>query len=216
MRKVLLICASDFALTIPNVESQRKSFSILIAKTYEDARTILRNNEFDCLLLDLDMSEVSAHDFIREIKSDKLHTTTPVTLLSTSKKLDLSLELLNSGADDLILKDSDERIIFAKLECMARIKTERIELKKLQRMSQIGETISIYNHQFNNPLTIAMGNLHWLKKNCSDENLLPHIDRMDKALERMSDIVKKIRLLRDYVGRRHTLLENSPDEKRVV
>ena len=77
---------------------------------------------------------------------------------------------------------------------LARIQTQ-LQIKALveesllnKQTSTINSMVTTLNHEINNPLAIALGNLTLAKKNLSEER----IEKSMRALERIADIVKKI------------------------
>ncbi len=61
-----------------------------------------------------------------------------------------------------------------------------------QRMSALRSMIATYNHELTNPLTVCFGFLRMLAKNTEKETY-PEIEKLTTNLNRISDVVKKIR-----------------------
>jgi len=199
MQRILLVDDSRAALMALKSQIDNAQFCVVTAQSVADAWVLLEKEAFDCILSDFEMPDVSGPEFCQRIKVDERLASTPVIMLTSLSQPENLLTAIDAGADDFISKDSDIRIILAKIRAMIRIKAMQDEVTKLRRVEGIKQIIATYNHEFNNPLTIALGNLNWLKKNCSDASQMERIDRLQKALERMTDLVKKIRELREYV-----------------
>jgi CheY-like chemotaxis protein len=199
MDKILIVDDSRSALLALKGQLHADQFFVQTAESPADALKLLESFTPVCILTDYEMPETDGPAFCRQLKQDERFRHIPVIILTSMTGSHHQLTAIESGADDFISKDSDVRIIRAKITAMVRTKRFRDELLQLRRVEGIKQIIATYNHEFNNPLTIAIGNLNWLRKNHVGEEQLARISRLSEALARMSDIVKKIRDLRDYV-----------------
>jgi DNA-binding response OmpR family regulator len=195
MNEILVVGDSQSTLLALKEQLNTEFFSVRTALSAAEALKVLESTTPDCILTEYEMPEIDGPSFCRQIKRSERLQHIPVVVL-TSKD---HLTVIDSGADDFISKDSDIRIIKAKITAMVRIKRLQDELTRLRRVEGIRQIIAIYNHEFNNPLTIAIGNVNWLRKNHSGDEQLTRIGRLSDALVRMSELVKKTRDLRDYV-----------------
>jgi len=199
MNKLLIVDDSRAALLALKGQLESDLYSVQTAFSATEALEILESTTPDCILTDYEMPEMDGPTFCRKVKQNARFLHIPVIVLTSMNGSDHLLTAIDAGADDFISKDSDIRIIKAKITAMVRIKRFQDELTHLRRVEGIKQIIATYNHEFNNPLTIAIGNLNWLKKNQVGQEHLTRINRLSEALERMSELVKKIRNLRDYV-----------------
>lgn len=71
---------------------------------------------------------------------------------------------------------------YQKLEESAAIKLRNEQLETAQSM------VRTYNHEINNPLQIALGNLHLYQRKGDDKSL----QKLEESLERIAEITKKI------------------------
>ena len=208
MNELLIVDDSFAALLAFKEHLDTDLFSIRTTQSASEAFTILETASPDCILIDYEMSETDGPTFCRQLKQNERLRHIPVIVLTSMAGIDYLLTAINAGADDFISKDSDIRIIMAKIAAMVRIKRYQDELTTLRRVEGIKQIIATYNHEFNNPLTIAIGNLNWLRKSYNGSEQLTRIDRLSQALSRMTDLVKKIRNLRDYVEASYAGSEN--------
>lgn len=88
----------------------RNGFETIAAKEGRAASLLLKQEEFDLVLMDLMLPYVSGEQLIRDFReySDK-----PVIVLSAKSMMETRLEMLRAGADDYILKpfDLDEVLV---------------------------------------------------------------------------------------------------------
>lgn len=96
--------------------------------------------------------------------------------LSLSSALAILYETNREALNNLILTS------YQKLEESAAIKLRNEQLETAQNM------VRTYNHEINNPLQIALGNLHLFRRKGDDKSL----QKLEEALMRISEITKKI------------------------
>ncbi len=211
MHKILLVDDSRAALLALKGQIDNALYNVVTSQSATASWDVLIGEPFDCILTDLEMPGESGADFCRRIKADDRVAHIPVIILTSLSQTENILMAIDAGADDFVSKDSDVRVIIAKIRAMVRMKRANEELINLRRVEGIKQIVATYNHEFNNPLTIAIGNLNWLRKNCSDAGQMTRIERLSKALERMGELVTKIRELRDYVEKSYVGQERMID-----
>ena len=91
-----------------------QGFSVDSAYDGEEAVTLLNNNGYDAIILDIMMPKRSGLEVLAEIKKRKLPT--PVMLLTAKSEVDDRVTGLDAGADDYLTKP------FAMKELLARVK----------------------------------------------------------------------------------------------
>lgn len=199
MDRVLIVNDSRAELFALKGQLDADLFSVQTAESAAEALRLLESSVPECILTDYEMPDMDGPAFCRYLKQNDRFKHIPVIVLTSMVGSDYLLTAINSGADDFISKDFDIRIIKAKITAMVGKKRFQDEFNRLRRVDGIKQIIATYNHEFNNPLTIAIGNLNWLRRNNAREDQTIRIDRLSEALLRMSELIKKIRDLRDYV-----------------
>ena len=81
----------------------------------EEALSLLRENVYDCVILDIMMPKLSGIEVLRGIRAEGDRT--PVLLLTAKTQIDDRVEGLDAGADDYLTKP------FAMKELLARIRS---------------------------------------------------------------------------------------------
>lgn len=142
----------------------------------------------DILLLDIMMPQISGLDALKIIRDTKSFLELPIILISAKDEATDIVDGLKIGANDYLTKPINADV------AAARIKIQ-LELTQLYRESLVTEQlhtasamVTTYNHEINNPLSVAIGNLNRMKK----KNNFEDFDEAMAALIRIRDIVKKI------------------------
>jgi DNA-binding response OmpR family regulator len=211
MHTILLLDDSRSAITALQSQTFASLFVVQAATSPSEALKLLDSEPVDCILSDFEMPEMNGPEFCRRLKANSRLSHIPVIILTAINNTENLITAIDAGADDFVPKDADIRIILAKIRAMVRIKHFQDEITKLRRVEGIKQIVATYNHEFNNPLTIALGNANWLKNNSTDPAMMTRISRLVDALNRMGDLVKRIRELRDYVESTYAAGENMVD-----
>ncbi|MFZ9518926.1 MAG: adenylate/guanylate cyclase domain-containing protein [Silvanigrellaceae bacterium] len=97
------------------------------------ALVILSDKEFDAILVDLDMPEMSGLDFLKELKSRNLLADIPTLIVTASDELDLISECITLGAVDFLPKPFDNSILMARIGATIERKKSRDREKQMSR-----------------------------------------------------------------------------------
>jgi DNA-binding response OmpR family regulator len=81
-------------------------------------RTLLYKNEYDLILLDLMLPDVSGNEICRDVR--EAGVTTPIIMLTARDEVEYKIELLNSGADDYITKPFSFDEMIARIQAVLR------------------------------------------------------------------------------------------------
>lgn len=122
MNKILLL---EDDITLGNgIKMVLKDSQVILVHTLEDARKILKNNEFDLLILDINLPDGSGLDLMKEQR--KLSLDTPIILLTAN---DMEIDIVSGlelGADDYITKPFSLAIFRARVNNQLRRKKPNI------------------------------------------------------------------------------------------
>ncbi len=125
MNKILLL---EDDITLGNgIKMVLKNEQVTLVNTLKDAREILKNNEFDLLILDINLPDGSGLDLMKEQKN--LNCETPIILLTAN---DMEIDIVSGlelGADDYITKPFSLAIFRARVNNQLRRK--KININKV-------------------------------------------------------------------------------------
>ena len=154
-----------------------------------EALEAIKNVKPELLLLDFEMPIKNGIQVLKEVRGTYSSFQLPIIMLSASGTDNVIVSALDLGANDFITKPIIPKV------AQARIQTQ-IHLKKFYETSMdhreseaIRSMVVTYNHEINNPLTVALGNLMKIKKELPDH---PAVLKTEDSLLRIATITKKI------------------------
>lgn len=95
-----------------------KEFIVDVVHTGEEGKTKALSTFYAAILLDLNLPDIHGHDVCRELRKAQL--TTPILVISGIKESDSRVSLLDSGADDYLVKPFDPRELIARIHALFR------------------------------------------------------------------------------------------------
>lgn len=95
-----------------------KEFIVDVANTGEEGKAKALSTLYAAILLDLNLPDMHGHDVCRELR--KAQITTPILVVSGIKESDSRVSLLDSGADDYLVKPFDPRELIARIHALFR------------------------------------------------------------------------------------------------
>lgn len=139
----------------------RNGFETIVAKEGRAASLLLKQEEFELVLMDLMLPYVSGEQLIRDFReySDK-----PVIVLSAKSMMETRLEMLRAGADDYILKPFDLDEVLVRIGAVMRrsgITTKKEETLSCGKLvfDMVGNSVSYDG----NPVSLTAKEMQLLK-----------------------------------------------------
>ncbi|MEI8027242.1 MAG: response regulator [Pseudomonadota bacterium] len=143
----------------------------------------------ELLLLDIEMPVKNGVQVLKEVREAYSSMHLPIIMLSASGADSVIVSALDLGANDFITKPIVPKVALARLQTQISLK-KFYETNMDHRESEaIRAMVVTYNHEINNPLTVALGNLSKIKKELPDH---PAVLKAEDSLLRIAGITKKI------------------------
>jgi two-component system cell cycle response regulator CtrA len=95
-----------------------KGFVVEIARNGEDARDLGELYDFDLILLDLDLPDMSGLEVLRDLRREKVQT--PIMIMTGSDGVETKVKALSGGADDYICKPFHKDELIARMRAVIR------------------------------------------------------------------------------------------------
>lgn len=132
------------------------NFEIKTSKTGQEGLSLINQNYYDLILLDLNLPDISGEEICKNLR--RHGNSTPIIILSADQNTKNKINLLNSGADEYITKPFIFEELLARVKASLRrpkniispiIKIGEIEInKQKQSVNRNGEEIYLTRKEF--------------------------------------------------------------------
>ena len=103
---------------------QKKNFIAYEAENGEKALSLIRDNKFDLILLDLMLPGINGLDLSSILKNDETTSSVPIIMLTAKGEESDIVKGLEIGADDYITKPFSIQVLIARINNILRIRHE--------------------------------------------------------------------------------------------
>lgn len=186
--KLLVIDDSVEALELSKLKLEKKGFEVLTLESAQNCLDVITTNNIDLVILDIIMPDIDGNQALQMIREKYNQIQLPIIMMTAKSDAADIIDALKSGANDYITKPVQFDIAHRKIETHLLVAKLSKALGKNKEIQALHATIATYNHELNNPLTICLGKLALFKKKYGEG---AEIDGLEKALWRISDILKK-------------------------
>ena len=116
--RILLI--EDDSATAQSIELMLKSegFNIYTTDLGEEGVDLGKIYDYDLILLDLNLPDMSGMDVLRTLRNGKINT--PIMILSGSSEIDTKVKTFSGGADDYMTKPFHKDELVARIHAIVR------------------------------------------------------------------------------------------------
>ena len=97
---------------------EEHSYKVKSAKDGAAAKTLLKNNDFDLLILDVMLPDINGIELCRQLRLND--TKTPILMLSALDQIQNKVSGLKAGADDYLVKPFHFSELLARIEALLR------------------------------------------------------------------------------------------------
>jgi DNA-binding response OmpR family regulator len=209
----ILLVEDEDALRKP-VKSflEKKGFAVDEADNGKSAIEYISLNQYDCILLDLNLPEIDGIKVSNEIRKEK--NTVPIIMVTARSQIYNKLEGFESGADDYITKPFDLNELVARIHAIIKRSSKNSEEKLLCKSFELlVDENCIVDIDTKNKTELSnkeVGILEYLIRNkgriISSEELLEHV--WDREVDTFSDTVKThIKTLRKKIDPKKKIIK---------
>lgn len=115
-----VLCVEDDAATAQGIEVMLKSEGVNVYTTQfgEEAIDLGKIYDYDLILLDLHLPDISGYDVLRTLRVGKINT--PIMILSGTSDVAAKVKTLGGGADDYMTKPFHKEELVARIHAIVR------------------------------------------------------------------------------------------------
>lgn len=127
MRVLIVEDQKDIAQAIK--EELRSTYAVDICRTGKDGSYQARVNEYDLILLDLSLPDMTGIEVCKEIRADGI--TVPILILTGQHETESKVAALDGGADDYLTKPFSYSELSARIRALLRRRNEETKSNTL-------------------------------------------------------------------------------------
>lgn len=190
--KVLLIDDDTVVSKATSMLLEKTGFSVDVRNGGKNLSGEEVSEKYDVVLLDIEMPEISGIEALEQIRKDVGKNLLPVIMVTSIEGGDSIVEALEKGANDYVTKPVNIDVLNARITTQLELQKLSLEFAKMKELAALNAMITTYNHEINNPLTIAFGMMEKLGRDEGTDQAT--LEKLKKSIDRVSEIVKKISL----------------------
>lgn len=191
-KSILIIDDDELASSSFAKRLQRRGFATKLIFDSREAIPLILSEVFDLIILDLMMPNIDGLTILRKIRELYDPSQLPVIVISAIDESRDVISSFASGANDYIVKPVN--IDAATARILGQLSQKELHKERIlaREISAINSLVVTYQHEINNPLAVAKGQLHNLRKELQGE-WTEKLDRIETSLDRIHEIMKKIK-----------------------
>ncbi len=190
-RTILIVDDMPFDREVlSGILARKLECTIIEASSSSEALEILGTQDIDLILLDVEMPTLSGDDAVSHIRKNSSLADLPIIMISGNSDESMIIKCLKAGANDFILKPINFEIAITRILNHLKLSGAIKDRVKLREMATLNAMVATYNHEINNPLTIALTGLSNIEVTSKEDVWLK---KVEKALLRISDILVNIK-----------------------
>jgi two-component system, sensor histidine kinase and response regulator len=171
-------------------------FDIDCAENGADALAMLRNTEYDVVLLDIMMPVLNGKDTLIKIRASADLAELPVIIVSAVSDISQMVDAIGLGANDYITKPLDVSLVKARVQTQVLLKRmmdeRRDAIDALQSANEMkARMMQVASHDLRNPLNNLKMLLSLIKEGVEgDSEMQPLMQIADEGIETMLMIIE--------------------------
>ena len=187
-KRILVVDDSKFDRTLLIKSLQKRfAFTPLEADSGERCLEIVAREDLDLILMDIMMPGTYGSEVLMKIRKKHNAIDLPVIMITSRSDTADVVGCLKNGANDYITKPVNFDTAESRIQTHLKLSELSHGMVKARKTEALNAMIVTFNHEINNPLSIALSSLETANWKSQDEE-----KRCKEALWRIADIVKKV------------------------
>lgn len=129
--RVLVVDDVELNRSMLSRRLERRGFEVELAEGGKEALEMIREREYDIVLLDIMMPEISGYDVLEEVRKDKTPLELPIIMATAKDEGEDVVSAFKLGANDYITKPIDFPVALARIETQLSRKRATEQSKRL-------------------------------------------------------------------------------------
>jgi len=168
---------------------EKRNFeTVMVTRGMDCIEYVETHDDIGIILLDIMMPDISGVEVLTTLREHYTAFELPIIMVTAKAEVTDVVDCLKIGANDYISKPVNIDIAAARVSTQLSLASLYKEHLELEGIEAINSLIVTYNHEINNPLTIALGAI----RKCQKDNDFEALTKLEEQLFRISNIVKKI------------------------
>ena len=170
------------------LQLEKRGFEIEQAFNGAEALKVVETKDVDLILLDIMMPDMSGSSVLKQLRTKYTAFQLPIIMQTGLSESDKIVENLRLGANDYLVKPVNIEVAMARINTQLHLKQLEERNRTQAQLATAHSMIVTYNHEINNPLTIALGMTKKIYKATGSMDA----EKAIEAMQRVASIVKKI------------------------
>jgi signal transduction histidine kinase len=163
MSVVLLVDDSPADRALFRTILSRGGYTVHEVATGREALVKAREIRPHALVLDVNLPDIDGHDVCRAVRNDPSIAGIPVLMLTVRDNDSDVLAGLEAGADDYVPKDSDSRIVLARVRRLVMYRRMATLAVLNEQLIQVGRLLAGIVHEIRGPLSVIRGSAELMR-----------------------------------------------------
>jgi sigma-B regulation protein RsbU (phosphoserine phosphatase) len=168
--RVLIVEDEPDTLFILTKLLEKNDYEVCSAKNGKVALEIIDDFDPFVVLADWTMPEMDGIELCNHLKSDEKYKLVYYIILTARTSLRDRVKGLDIGADDFLLKPTENQELLARIRSGVRIYKLQNELKNIERSKALIEMACTVGHKMNNPLSSLIMSLKNVEEEIAGKN----------------------------------------------
>lgn len=187
--KILVVDDSEFDRNLIQKFLEKNQFEVVPISDGAAVLESIKSLAPSLVLLDILMPRMTGGEALGKIREKYSAVQLPVLMITAKTDAADVVEFLRLGANDYITKPIHFDVTLMRVLTHLQIAELSRQMSKLKELEAVNAMITTYNHEINNPLSIALALLQKIGVKHGDQD---DFASLQSALWRVADIVKKI------------------------
>lgn len=193
--RVLIVEDEPDTLFILTKLLEKNNYEVSSARNGKEALEIIDDFNPQVVLADWTMPEMDGIELCNRLKSNEKYKLLYYIILTARTSLRDRVKGLDIGADDFLLKPTENQELLARIRSGVRIYKLQNELKNIEHSKAVVEMACTLGHKMNNPLSslsMSLQNLEDELSNQSDEGIKEDFQVINESVERLKSLVNNL------------------------